>query len=413
MMADLALILLLYLAVGLSVAGRKSLLVSITSIPAIYIGYFLISIFVFSFGEDMPYTYYQESQKTSYLNVAGAISVHFLAVFLAFVVISPFDRWNRAAATSSYYVDGLKPLLRFRLKLPGALVCLLPTAFIFMSAPISDLWQRDGYILEAAQHGWMRFADITFLLSALMTPFIRNQVLKYATLMGVMLPFMGLGSRSAVVMLIVFTALDRFAIGNRNILKHLLLLLFALYLLALTLYMRSQSAGGLLPMLVAGFSVNPEVMFANLVFGMNYMFNLSFILIGELFATVQTESRWFFYSISPLPSFIVDMTDDFDAANRFRANIPYSGFGYAFKHLGAITYFALTFCAAICFLCLRSLFSTRRDILEKILCFAFFVFPFLLLLQYNLRSGFRMIYVLGGAYFAIAILRRLRFTKIR
>ena len=176
--------------------------------------------------------------------------------------------------------------------------------------------------------------------------------------------------------------------------------------------LRVENEGGLLAVMRAVVSTKPSTLVAMSVYGLNYIFNLSFVLIGELSQGVQAEARWFNYSILPLPSFVFDQTAEYDAQNRFRANVPYPGFGYALAYLGTVRYLVIVFLTSLTFMSFRKYLSTRRDIFEGVLCFAFFIFPFLILLQYNLRTGSRLIYLLAFIFFAVALLRRVKLGRV-
>lgn len=373
-------------------------------VPILFCGYFILSIFVFSFGEFMPFNYYKSALNPVYGQVSAMISLHFLVVVLALLSVRTFDKKPYKRMQSiSIHAFSVGPF--------GALFCMLPILFILLATPVSELWDRPSFIVETDRGHWMRFADLLLFISAIMTPFIKSVPLKLFTLFSVSLAFLLIGSRSGVLMLLIFATVELFIVRRHRKWFPILISILGIWMLAIILYLRWDSGGGLLAILRTMFGGDPELLISAVGYGANYIFNLSFVLIGEMLVSVEAESRWFTYSILPLPSAFFDMTEAYDAHSRFRTNIPYSGFGYAIIFLGPTVYLLVVYLSALSFLSARWALSTRRDLLEGILCVAFFVFPFLILMQYNLRTGSRLIYVFAFLYFAVAIGRRLTFRQ--
>lgn len=377
---------------------------AIILVPILYCGYFILSVFVFSFGEFMPFTYYTATLKPVYGQVSALISLHFLVVVLALLSGRIFDRRPYKKLPSvSVGAFSVGPF--------GALFCILPVVFVLLSAPLSELLNRPIFIVDTDTGHWMRFADLLFFASAILTPFIRNSPIKFVVLASVTVAFLLVGSRAGVVMLLIFGTVELFLVKRHTKWVPILIYILGIWMLAVVLYLRWESGGGLLAILNAMFDPDPGLMLSAVLFGANYIFNLSFIMIGQMFVSVEAEARWFIYSILPIPSAYYDLTEAYDAHSRFRRNIPYSGFGYAINFLGPTVYLIAVYLSTLGFLAMRWVMSTRRDLLEGILCVAFFVFPFLILMQYNLRTGSRLIYVFAFLYFAVAIGRRLTFRR--
>lgn len=380
---------------------------SLAAVPLIFCGYFLVSTFLFSFGSTMPYDYFDIAKDSLYLFVTTAFCLHFLAVILAFYTIEPRRATPRPTPLSCHELE-IKKRKPLQIGLTGAAFCASPVFFILMSSPIEDLYSRNQFILASAHHGWMRFADLAFFSSAVLTPFIRNPLFKYAILFFVFLAYLSLGSRSAVIFLVLFSTIDFFALRRRSVARLLFFGFLSLYSLSIILHLRNVNAGGLNAALIAFVFTPLPTLLESVIYGLNYIFNLSFVLIAELFATVTPEAKWFYYSILPLPSSVYDMTIEFDEHMRFRKNIPYSGFGYALLYLGLPTYFCVVFLISVLFLLGRRLISRKRDMIDSILCYSFFVFPFLISLQYNLRTTTRLAYLAALLYVAVSIARRIK-----
>ncbi|MBE0453125.1 hypothetical protein [Roseovarius autotrophicus] len=407
---------LFYLLVVALFAGfyvkRYFLPAAITFVPVVFGGYFIISVFIFSFGSFVPFTYYRVSDHASYAYAMGAFSAHFIAVGLAFMVFYRPRQSLSNAAVRLEEESGWRPM-NFSLGLPGVMFCMLPVFFIILSGNVSDLVSRDGFILESAEHGWMRFEELSFFLSAALLPFIKVTTLRRLVLISLFIAFAALGSRSAVILLVIYASARFFLLRRIGSFKFMLIIIFSLYSLAITMILRVNDQGGLVSVFDAYINTHFFDVLQNLILGLNYILNLSFILIGEMFSTVEAGGDWFFYSVVPVPSFLYDRTFEYDAFMRFRKNIPYPGFGYAVLSLGLPIYLLIVFITSSVFLLIRSYLKAKDDLIDRIVCFCFFVFPLLILLQYNLRAGTRMIYVFAAIYFISVIVRRVKLFRSR
>ncbi|WP_435201448.1 hypothetical protein [Qipengyuania sp. 902] len=375
--------------------NRRWLEVCIIGVPLLICGYFLLSVGIFSFGENMPFAYYDHSRHDEYGFVSAMMCLHFFAVMVAFLVVGRYDK-------RYYLADQLGQIRSLGLGTAGALFCLLPVVFVTLSLSAPDLWYRTSFRYETGASNLLRFADLLVLLSAILIPFIRNRILKYAVLVAVTLAFLALGSRTAIVVLIIFSVMNLFVLQKTRTWLSIVILIAAFWLLGVVLLLRSYNLGGLFAVLETAFTGDYAAIGERMVYGLNYNFNLSFVLIAELLSITRADERWFYYGVLPLPSAFFDMTEQYDALNRFRTNIPYSGFGYALSYLGPVRYLAFVFVSSLAFLAARKRVSKKRDIFEAILCFGVFVFPFIILLQYNLRTGTRIAYVFLIFYFLLA-----------
>ena len=377
---------------------RRWLELLVVCVPALFCGYFLLSIGIFSFGEEMPFTYYSRDRKEEYGYVSTMICLHFLTVTVGFLIAGRFDVRPYIARRSQH-------LKSIGLGVPGAFFCLMPVVFVVLSLPASELWYRNSFRYEVGASNWLRFADLLVLLSAILIPFIRSQILKYSILILVTIGFLALGSRTAVLVLFVFSLMNLIVVKKTRTWVSVAILVAAFWLLGVILLLRLHNLGGIFAVVEAALFGDYEAIIQRMIYGINYNFNLSFVLIADLLSNVRTEDRWFYYGVLPIPSAFFDQTDLYDATNRFRANIPYSGFGYALAHMGGVQYITFVLFSSLAFLIARKIFSVKRDIYEAILCFGVFVFPFIILLQYNLRTGTRIAYTFIAVYFVVAIWR--------
>ncbi|MEM8976356.1 MAG: hypothetical protein AAGD43_30190, partial [Pseudomonadota bacterium] len=333
--------LVLFVATALFRSGRW-LEFSIMAVPVLFCGYFLISVGIFSFGEDMPFTYYNPNRKEDYGYVSTMICLHYLTITAAFLFVTRFDK-------TRYQASRLQELKSVRLGTTGALFCVMPVPFILSAVSVSELWFRNSFQFSSDASGWLRFADLLVFLSAVLIPFIRNASLKYIVLAMVTVAFLAIGSRTAIAVLFVFSCMNLFVLERAKTWTSILLLFVTLWLLGTVLLLRAYNLGGISAVFEVALFGSYSDIIDRIIYGFNYNFNLSFILIAELLGSVKTSSTWFYYGIIPLPSAFFDQTSEYDALNRFRKNIPYSGLGYTLAYLGPLGYLAVVFLSSVAF----------------------------------------------------------------
>lgn len=98
---------------------------------------------------------------------------------------------------------------------------------------------------------------------------------------------------------------------------------------------------------------------------------------------------------------------EYDEFSRFPANMPYPGIGYAIEYLGLPLYAMLVLVASTVFEAMRGILAIRKDVTDSVLYYAAIFLPFLIGLQYKLRTASRLCYLLVIIYFTQAIVRRI------
>ncbi|MBR9847007.1 MAG: hypothetical protein GYB35_13280 [Algicola sp.] len=370
------------------------------AVPLFHSAYFFFSTQVFSFGLFLPYDYFQEEASLEYFYICLAIALHCILVVLALELSRYLLPLKQNESTGK---------LKFSLKVNSNIlffVSLLPVVFMLLSFDVSLLIDRDTYSFEAAQHGWMRFADLFLLISCFLIPLINNRVLKYTALFLNIAFFSMLGSRSSVLLIWSYVFVDRIILGKDRLFFQVMVGLLGVYWLAIILSLRPGNEGGALSIINKVLEFNIGEVMRYISFGLNYMINYSIVINQKMLAEGVVSVPFYIYSILPIPSSLYDMTEAFDAFSRFRKNVPYPGFLYSIKAISASGYFMLVFLLTLALGVLRQVVSTRRDILEKVLLAAMIILPFLLSLQYNLRTTTRILYVLVLLYFVISLARR-------
>ncbi|WOD41091.1 hypothetical protein [Nodosilinea sp. E11] len=403
-MLPLFLVTILFL---LAIASKNKTALILFSVPAIKVAYFTISTRIFAFGSILPFDYYQRGKDPYYDVIMYSMIAHFLCIFLAFKLVSFVDPRHKKYRVLNINIRNVK--FNRTLGWPFVWVCILPAVMIFFAVEHSSLIHRSSFVVEFSRRSLMRFEELFFLSSVIITPFLRLPVQRFLVLTACLVFYLMIGSRSGPVLLISYILIERFLIGCRNTKSQLLLSFLAIYILALTLSMRSSNIGGLLAAVSHAKDLDLNGLFTSAIYGINYILSFSIVINGEMLTISNSAANdWLYYSIIPLPSFIYDRTLEYDSINRFRVNIPYPGFGYSLAYFGFYGYSFIVFTSATVLCLLRTILSTKRDIVELILFYSVVFLPFLIFLQYNLRTGSRLFYVFVIVYFFVAIGRRCR-----
>jgi len=374
---------------------------ALSALPLIYTSYFFFGVTIFNFGQVIPFTFFSEEKVSLYENLLIIVVLHFAIVAVSLRLAPRFRRLF--AFTIRRPTSDLGILFFF--------ASLAPALFLLLSLNPSELISRESFVPYSLQGHIMRFADITFWISAVTVPFLKSPWQRFGALAVVSILFTLLGSRSGPVMVIIYVAINTMILRRRNLMLHSSLVCLASYILAVSIATRSTNSGGGVAMLYTAQNLSWEELTNFVSLSLNYMTTFSIVMSSEVAYFVDAEPQWFWYSILPLPSTVYDLSSSYDTANRFRTNIPYPGLGYAISFLGPMGYLAAVFASSLLFASLRNLLSTRRDIIEQSLLLAFLQLPFLILTQYNLRTGSRLIYVMAFIYFAVAVGRRIKLKR--
>lgn len=383
---------------------------ALIAVAVVNIVYFEVSTSLFAFGQTVPYNLYDAAKIETYRWVQWLILLHFLVVYIGLLVAQNLvrSRANISFSALNHVVIHVR-----RLGAWAFLVCLSPVFFMLLAVDLGDLVERPSFSFDQAQHGWMRFADLFFWVAALATPFLRAKWQRIVVLVILTTFFAMLGSRSAPVLLLMYVLIERYVLRVGSTAKQFLLVALSLGLLAILLSLRPLNQGGLVAILAQIGRISFVEWMDFLAFGTNYFVNYSIAINAEMLIRGADEARWFLYSILPVPSFLFDLTTEFDAATRFRANVPYPGFGYAIAFLGPVPYLLFVFVGSLGLGALRQIVATRRDAVERGLFLASIALPFLISLQYNLRTATRVGYFLLVLYVAASLIRRLRFRAVK
>ncbi len=397
-------------------AGRRSGAILYMSVPVALISYFVLSTEVFDFGYNVPIYPYHGGERHLYLSTLTLIGLFFLSAYagkrFACFLIPPVAAGtlaNRLGAGAGQASSVGRNSSRQGTPAEAAklILALLPTVFVLAAAPLDDIIDRDSF---NANYTWQRamvFADTLFWFSALAIPTIRNRSLKYVCLTILVVSFASLGERQAPVALLLFVVIDRFVIGNKNVLLHGLLGAFSAWLLVVLISLRPDSLGGMVQ--VAARVANPEqIPFEAVSYAFNYMTNFSIIVNSIAIEYFPVDAESFRYGISILPSFIYDDTDNYILRNSILPYVPFPGFAFLVSYFGPAG--LMIAAVLVCFFIelYRNMFVHNRDSLENLLYGALVIIPVLFSLQYNLRACSRLFYVLLFLYVAVTILRRIK-----
>lgn len=414
-----------FLIAGFALLRRKDAAVYL-AFPLLTSTYFWISTEVFRFGLVLPFEMYSADLSGRYQLVLWAITGHFAAAYLAHRLIArgvsaqpvsaAFDGVaNQAgrAAVSEEEEHLRDPERLRRLGWPAFLLCFSPVVLAVLAVGPAELIERRHFVPEFANGSLMRFADLSFWVSSIVTPFLRRKWMRAAVLVGIVFVFAAVGSRSSPVMLLVYVAVTRLVVRDRRIVAQAAQVTLSIALLALLLSVRYQAQGGLYALAEGLTGSSGLDWWAFAILGVNYMVNFSVTVNGALLAEGVAETTSFFYALLPLPSALFDMTTWYDSVNRFRVNIPYPGFGYALSYLGIWLYIGMAFFVHLGIELLRTAGGCRAHWQENIIYYGWLFLPFLVSLQYNLRTASRLFYVFLIVYIVYVVAARIRWADLR
>lgn len=159
--------------------------------------------------------------------------------------------------------------------------------FIFLAVEGDQLLAREHFVPDTRIRSLRRFADLTFWIAAIVTPFLKTPFHLAVVLIAGVGTFALLGSRSAPAMLLVYGFLERVILKQSEYLKQATIVLFAVFLLAVLMATRREVSGGAATL----FSILQDYSIASILafvaFGINYFFSFSVIVNANMFEASQ------------------------------------------------------------------------------------------------------------------------------
>ncbi|WP_368890367.1 hypothetical protein [Morganella morganii] len=290
---------------------------------------------------------------------------------------------------------------------------LLSTLMVILSVGIDNLLYRTSYVVSDADLTFRKYADITVWLAIATIPFIKNKILMLSCHIVLLLAFIGLGSRSAIVIALSYPIFNYF-INGLSKLKLIFNLCVACVISVAVMSIRFKDYKGIIPVFDDVFSLNIE--FGMTLYLLNYITSYSILLFSEYLSSHILNYNYFFMSLNPLPGFMLDI-DGIDQWARFRKSIPHSALSQLVGHVGLmITFSFFIFHGVLCgYLKNRILrtFGHAKIIVSSLLIIdLIFLIPVIRAMQYNLRGVARLEYlVLILTFFLVFILYFIRITR--
>ncbi|WP_345841704.1 hypothetical protein [Shewanella algae] len=279
-----------------------------------------------------------------------------------------------------------------------AIFPLLTTMLVILSVGIDNLLIRDSYVVSDANLTFRKFADITVWIAIISIPFIKNKTFRFICHFLLLSVFVGLGSRSAMVIAFSYPLFNYF-INNLSKFKIFIHVVLAILLSVTVMQVRFQSNRGLIPVLDNILSWNIE--FDMSLYVINYLTSYSILLFSEYINNHAVDFKYFFMSISPLPGFMIDI-DGLDQWARFRKSIPHSAISQLYGHIGLfLTLSVFLLHGFVCGIFKNRILRTFKNsyllLSSLVIVDLLFLIPVIRGMQYNLRGVTRL------EYFVLAI----------
>ncbi|WP_138674542.1 oligosaccharide repeat unit polymerase [Pseudoalteromonas aurantia] len=358
--------------------------------PVFYIitaTYTYLGVFYFNFAKVVPANLY-ELTSNRYILEASNVFLIFVFFYLLGCLFSHVF-FNKGLVASNNQ-NLLNSIAVFKDRVPQSLMI-----FIALSAPIllllsfgtEEVFSRTGYTSDSRVMIGMTLSRILLPISCICIAFVKGNIFRYSLLFINYIMLFGITSR-AMVFVPFFYLLGCFLISEKFGFKRTIICIFvSVFSLALSLDYRFNLQQGILPNVESIF--RDGVDFSIVVYGLNYTLSYSVILLGYMIQTVDYDLSLFFAALSPLPSFIYDISNIISDA-KVRANIPYSAIGELYLS-GYFLFLVISFGLG-CFLNKSEMYFKKKSGIFVFIAFVFMAMFALMSTQYQLRGAFRLIY---------------------
>lgn len=276
-----------------------------------------------------------------------------------------------------------------------AVFSLFTVFVVIQSTGLDNLIYRQGYVIENADLSFRKIADVMIWISIITLPLIKNKLLMRISFILLFLSFLGLGSRSAMVVLFSYPIINYFI--NRGGRLKLVLMLFVATIFSLAILdVRSDTFQGIIP--IFNKIIELDLNLDTLVFLINYISSYSILLFSDYLDSYIISYHYYYMSLNPLPGTFLDIAG-IDSWARFRKNIPHSAFSQMYVHSGAISIMIFFFlhgllCGYIKNRINKTFISIKLKMSMFILCDFLFIVPIVRAMQYNLRTASRLEYMI-------------------
>jgi|GEM_PF-4672072 len=377
------------------------------------LAYFWLGTVVFTFAMDIPYSLYIRSNQSLYyvvlLLLFGYFAAGFFGVILSQYFYKSVTREHRRFGTANSIRKSRNITLNWFYRRDLAkydyyivFICLLSPIFVLLSVDdTGQLISRSQYYPDFTSDAAAKFADLFFWIGALSVAFVRRSTLKYFSLLLLVLAFSSTGARQAPVAIFLFIFVERFVLLRRRNIVHAVLGLLMLLLLTTIMAIRTYHLGGLVEVFYGCLDVLTGKYGGFATYSFNYMTSYSVVINAEMFTRGYTDTSAFLYALSPVPSFIHNWSEQYELLSHFRPGVPYPGFAYAIKHVGAVIFLFAVFLLFVVFEALRKKYVTKPWYFERALYALVVIVPVFFALQYNLRTFVRLWMFMLILYFGI------------
>ncbi|WP_258428289.1 hypothetical protein [Vibrio sp. RM-69-4] len=271
---------------------------------------------------------------------------------------------------------------------------ILAASLVVMSIGVDNLLFRSSYVVDDANLTFRKFADITVWIAIIAIPFIKSKPLMLLSHVVLLLVFVGLGSRSAMVVALSYPLFNYFINGTSKLMVALNIVIATIVSIAV-MGIRFEEHRGIIPIFEN--IINWNIEFSISLFLINYLSSYSSLLFSEYLYFHELSYKYFSMSISPLPGFMLDI-DGIDQWARFRKAIPHSAVSQLYGHIGFVaTMFVFFFHGLSCGLLkdrvIRTFGKSRLILSSLVIIDLIYLMPVIRGMQYNLRGVVRLEYL--------------------
>jgi len=373
---------------------RKMRLIGYMTYLGLFVMYYVtMSLYVFHFGDDMPFGFWRYVKDDVLISGVLVIAVSCLFYDIGYNLDKIAIKYN---GYRKFTVNVVRDVLL-------GCVSVLPFIFLIGAYDYEYFIERSYYRDYSNSLEYEKYADIFAYISMFLTPLIYNVFVRRIVFIMIFFVFIAIGSRMAILyaMIYVLVRLGVNVDSDERSRRKYFFYLFLVLLSGVNIYiMRFGEMHGFLGFFRSigyyGFSLFYEIFKF-----LNFTINCSVIIIGRYVVSPDVNYHLFWNSINPLPGFMLDTNSgDIDAWARFRKNIPHSALSQIYVHMGIVFSSIMFFFIGkinkkilLLFSCCQNRVCYVDRILYNIILFVGGV-PLLVGLQFNLRTISRLYYIL-------------------
>lgn len=380
----------------------KAFLFPVTALTA----YFILSIFVFDFGKNIPiHGRNLDTSITYYTSAISGMWIYSLSSYFG-VKLGTKKRQFVASQTRPKKIKKDMFVTANYVDIMLMIIALATAIIVFSQVDLNHLLYRDSPFIDGVSKRSMGLIDTLFWLALILSFYTRNFFLVVLSIFLITFSFVGMGQRQGFLLLCAFSLYRLFSTESRNKFIYSLLIILSVYLLFFIVGSRVVWIGGILRLF------DPELI-SNLVhaipFTLNYMSNFSIVTNAKAMYQIASDLDYTIYCLSPLPSTILSAGFDSTKFN-LQPHVPYPAVATLFNNFGFLGVAIIIFIVYY-FLALSTRLLRYEWLPLNLFIYLHFLINFMFGLQYNLRGTSRVFYFLAFLILLLSIYRSVTYKR--